>query len=349
MPILHRDYETRSEADLKRVGAHVYAAHATTDVWCCAYAVDDSDVQLRTPGMPAPPEFIEAANNPDWLVVAHNARFERLIEQHVMAPRYGWPIFPLGQQRCTMASALALGLPPGLEKVAQALGLEYQKDAAGARLMKDMSRPREPRPGEDPNGIYWVDDIDKIERLHQYCIRDVETERALYKRIDFLPLAEQAKWEHDAVVNDRGVYVDSELLNAAIRAADKCEAEIQREIGELTAGKVTSISQTKRLIDWMGERGLKVEDVRKPTLERQLLNGGSPEVKRAMELRLAGASAAAKKLRRLQDWRGADGRIRGGLIYHGSATGRWSSWDVQLHNLKKPTGDLSSIISEVLK
>src|SRR5262245_58626134 len=349
MPILHRDYETRSEADLKRVGAHVYAAHATTDVWCCAYAVHDSDVQLRTPGMPAPPEFIEAANNPDWLVVAHNARFERLIEQHVMAPRYGWPIFPLGQQRCTMATALSLALPPGLEKVAKALGLEHQKDAAGARLMKEMSRPRAPRDGEDPNGIYWVNDPEKIERLHQYCIQDVETERALHKRIGFLPPAEQAKWEHDAIVNDRGVYVDGELLGAAIRAADEFEAEIKREISELTAGKVTSISQTKRLIEWLGEHDLDVEDVRKSTLQKELLNGASPAAKRAMELRLAGASAAAKKLRRLQDWRGADGRVRGGLIYHGSATGRWSSWDVQLHNLKKPSGDLSSIISEVLK
>jgi DNA polymerase bacteriophage-type len=349
MPILHFDFETRSAADLKRVGAHVYAAHATTDVRCCAYVVDDGEVQLWTPGMPVPPEFIAAANNSDWIVVAHNARFERLIMQHIMAPRYGWPVIPLAQQRCTMASALSLALPPGLEKVAKALGLEHQKDAAGARLMKEMSRPRDPRDDEDPNGIYWVDDPEKIERLHRYCIQDVEAERALHKRIGFLPPAEQLKWEHDALVNARGVYIDGELLSAALRAADECEAEIKREISELTAGKVTSISQTKRLINWMAEHGLKVEDVRKPTLEKELLNGGSPEVKRAMELRLAGASAAAKKLRKLQDWRGADGRVRGGLIYHGSATGRWSSWDVQLHNLKKPTSDIGAVISEVLK
>jgi DNA polymerase len=216
--------------------------------------------------------------------------------------------------------------------------------------MKEMSRPRDPRDDEDPNGIYWVDDSEKIERLHRYCIQDVEAERALHKRIGFLPPAEQLKWEHDALVNDRGVYVDGELLSAALRAADECEAEIQREIADLTAGKVTSISQTKRLIEWLGEHGLELEDVRKPTLQKELLNGASAAAKRAMELRLAGASAAAKKLRKLQAWRGTDGRVRGGLIYHGSATGRWSSWDVQLHNLKKPgSGDLGAVISEVLK
>jgi len=73
MPILHRDYETRSVADLKRVGAHVYAALATTDVWCCAYAVDDGDVQLWTPGMPVPVEFIEAAR----ITTRLNARLRR--------------------------------------------------------------------------------------------------------------------------------------------------------------------------------------------------------------------------------------------------------------------------------
>jgi DNA polymerase len=63
MPILFRDYETRSTLDLKRVGAWKYATHSTTDVWCCAYAVDDGPVQLWVPGNPVPPEFVDAAEN----------------------------------------------------------------------------------------------------------------------------------------------------------------------------------------------------------------------------------------------------------------------------------------------
>ena len=70
--VLHRDIETRSTISLKKVGAHKYATDATTEVVCVAYAVDDQPVQLWLPGDLVPPEFIEAAGNPSWLVCAHN-------------------------------------------------------------------------------------------------------------------------------------------------------------------------------------------------------------------------------------------------------------------------------------
>jgi hypothetical protein len=66
--ILFRDYETRSTLNLAEVGAWKYASHPTTDVWCCAYAVDDGPIKLWIPGDPIPTEFSEAAQNPDWLV-----------------------------------------------------------------------------------------------------------------------------------------------------------------------------------------------------------------------------------------------------------------------------------------
>ena len=68
-----------------------------------AYTVDDDPVQLWTPGDPVPPEFIEAARNPTWTVVAHNDQFEAAIEQFLLAPRFGWPLIPLERHRCTMA------------------------------------------------------------------------------------------------------------------------------------------------------------------------------------------------------------------------------------------------------
>ena len=95
MPILLRDYETRSQLLLKAVGSWKYSTHASTDVWCCAYVVDDGPIELWIPGDPVPPAFIEAATNPDWLVAAFNDSFERLIERHIMVPRYGWPEIPI--------------------------------------------------------------------------------------------------------------------------------------------------------------------------------------------------------------------------------------------------------------
>jgi DNA polymerase bacteriophage-type len=44
MAILLRDYETRSQLLLKAVGAWRYSTHASTDAWCCAFAVDDGPI-----------------------------------------------------------------------------------------------------------------------------------------------------------------------------------------------------------------------------------------------------------------------------------------------------------------
>jgi DNA polymerase len=131
--VLHRDYETRSTLELQNVGSWKYASGDYTDVWCCGYAVDDQPVKLWRPGDPAPPEFMQAAADPSWLLCAHNAPFEIAIEHFIMQRRYGWPKIPLQRQRCTMAAALALALPSKLELVAEALELLHRKDRAGQR------------------------------------------------------------------------------------------------------------------------------------------------------------------------------------------------------------------------
>ena len=79
--------ETRSRCVLKSAGAYRYAADPRTTVLCAAYTVDDDPVKLWTPGDPVPPEFIEAARNATWTVVAHNDQFEAAIEQFLLAPR----------------------------------------------------------------------------------------------------------------------------------------------------------------------------------------------------------------------------------------------------------------------
>jgi DNA polymerase len=183
VPTLFRDFETRSAVDLRRVGAYQYASHPATDCWCCAYAVDDGEIKLWTPGDNVPPEFIQAAHDPDWLVSAFNDQFERVIERHIMAPRYVWPEIPLERHRCSQAAALALALPGSLEGATSALGLEHRKDMAGHRLMLQMARPRKPRADEDPNNTYWHDDLERRTRLYAYCKQDVAAERALHNRI----------------------------------------------------------------------------------------------------------------------------------------------------------------------
>src|SRR5262249_9599162 len=84
--ILHRDYEVRSQAVLRTVGTYKYATDSSTEILCCAYAIDDEPTVLWTPGDPVPAAFMTAATDPAWIVCAHGAHFEDAIERHVLHP-----------------------------------------------------------------------------------------------------------------------------------------------------------------------------------------------------------------------------------------------------------------------
>jgi DNA polymerase len=217
--VLYRDYDTRSRAVLKIVGTHRYAADPSTEILCGGYTIDDEPVRLWTPGDPVPPEFIEAANNPLWVVAAHNDAFEAAVEQHILAPRYRWPLIPINRHRCTMAMALAAGLPARLSAVADALELSNRKDAAGERLMHQISKPRRARKDEDPNLVHWFEDQERRERLFAYCRQDVEVERELYVRLPPLSSAEQSLWALSSKINNRGLYIDRTFAEAARQIA----------------------------------------------------------------------------------------------------------------------------------
>jgi DNA polymerase len=337
MAILLRDYETRSQLLLKAVGSWKYSTHASTDTWCCGYAVDDGPIELWIPGDPVPPAFIEAANNPDWLVAAFGDGFERAIERHIMGPRYGWPEISIERHRCLQASALALALPASLSGVADALQVDQLKDQTGRRNMLAMSRPRKRRAGEDPNKIYWLDDTERRAQLYAYAKQDVATERALYHRIGFLPPAEQAHWILDATINDRGIYLDRKLLDAAIKIAEAARHEIDEELLSLTAGAVSSINQTAKVLAWLTVNGCTIANLQKDTLQKALNQAEiPPAARRAMELRLDGAHAAALKLHTMRNWMSDDDRIRGCFRYHGASPGRFTSLGVQAQNMKRP-------------
>ena len=349
MPILHHDFETRSTLNLKKVGAWRYATCPTTDVWCCAYAVDDGPIELWIPGDPVPQPFTDAANNPDWIVCAFNDQFERLITQHIMVPRHGWPLIPIEHRRCLQASAQAHALPGSLEKASPALGLEERKDHTGHNTMMQMARPRKRRKGEDPNGIYWFDDLDRRLKLYAYCKQDTAVERAIHARIGFLSDEEQKLWVLDATINDRGIHIDRTLLTNARKIAEQEQHEIDIEITQLTGGEITSIDQLPRFPKWFAGQGCALDNNQKETLEQALKRTDlAPRVRRVIELRLAGAHAAAAKHGSMLAWINPDDRARGALRFHGASTGRWTSHGIQLQNMKRPlVEDMGAAIKAV--
>ena len=179
-----------------------------------------------------------------------------------------------------------------------------------------MAQPRKPRADEDPAGIYWHDDPEKLERLYAYCRNDVEVERELFRRLPPLADSEQALWVLDALINQRGFHTDGALLEAASRIAATAGQAAHDELARITDGALTSTDQVTALQTWLGEHGCEVKDVRKPTLKHALTRKAlDPAVRRVIELRLGAAHAAAAKIDTLLAWRNADGRVRGTLRF----------------------------------
>ena len=346
------DVETRSTLDLKDVGGYVYAADKTTEARCVTWALDDDPVQLWTPGQLVPRD-LAAHIRTGGKLVAHNAAFDRLIFREILGPRYGWPVPEIEQWRCSMAMSLALALPGSLEDAGKAMGLEHQKDLVGKRVMLQMAKPRKPRKDEDPNGVYWHEDTAQTERRDSYAKGDIETMRDLYDVLWPLSDEEQQVWFMDQRINDRGFYTDEKLLLAMRKVITAAGIDINSTISRKTGGVVTTVDKVAKLKAWLNTCGLTVKSLDKKTIPLLIADKKTPaEAKAVLELRLAGAQAAVKKVDAFLERRSADGRVRGAFVYHSAGTGRWSSRGAQVHNLKRMTEEdpaaIEAAVSDLL-
>jgi len=108
------DFETKSYADLKKVGAWAYSEDPTTDVICACWGIDDGPIQEWWPVSPTlakPPSDLMCAMVQGHTIEAHNVAFERSIWENVLAPRYGWDLPHHSKWRDLMAVACYLALP----------------------------------------------------------------------------------------------------------------------------------------------------------------------------------------------------------------------------------------------
>ena len=337
---LYLDKETRSPVDLRKHGAFIYWAHPLTDVLLLRYAFDDGPILGWRRGDPCPPavrEHIERGGKiSGWNVFG----FERLGFENVMGPRYGWPVPKLEQYDDTMLTAVAMSLPRALGDAAEALDLPIRKDKEGARLIRKFSIPRKPRKGEDPNGIYWNEPEDHPEdfaHFDSYCGDDVGVERAAKKRLVPLSAVEHAVTVMDARINARGVRIDRRSARAAMAAAEKAKKALDHEMRLTTGGYVAACSQPGKLVEWVAAQGVELNSAAKAEVTELLERDDLPaNVRRALEIRQEAAKTSVAKLKAMLDRAGADGRVRGGFMYHGASTGRWVSTGVNLANLPRP-------------
>lgn len=250
IPELHIDFETRSRVNLIKEGAYNYAVHPSTSLICLSYGFGDDKPTSWNPlsGEPFPQVIIDHIKaGHDRSIHAHNAAFERVIFWYVVCPDYDVPEPPLEMFYCTMAQARARALPGGLDDLGACLGLRTQKDRRGKELIKLLSIPGPP---DLDTGVFNMDP-DLLEEMYRYCDTDVIVERTAAKMTP--PLTDE-EWQDYIVnerINDRGLKVDREFAEAAIKYADAEVYEISVELNRITNGQIDSPRQFARHKEWM--------------------------------------------------------------------------------------------------
>jgi DNA polymerase len=313
------DFETHSQADLKKIGAWNYSLHPTTDVFCMAYTWDDEkDIQLWTPGEARP--YAEGNEQ----LEAHNAFFERSIWENIMVPRYGWPKLRPDQWYCSAAKCAARGLPRSLEMAAKVVKLPLQKDMSGSRLMLKMTKAKE-----------W--EKDDLEKLYEYCRTDVAVERMLSQRLGDLSPQERQIWLLDQEINHRGVALDIPACQNALAIVNAYSSHLTAQIPILTGGAVESVTQRDRTLKWLASKGVSSEKLAKRDVTTLLAMDLEPDVRKVLEIRQQVAKTSTAKFQGMLDRVAPDGRIRDNFRYYGASTGRWAAQGVQLQNLAKPS------------
>jgi len=341
MNTLWLDFETRSRCDLKAKGVYNYARDASTDVLCMSWAFDDEDVQTWLPGQPFP----ERVRDHTGQIRAHNAAFERLIFWYVLQID-----FDLTQFYCTATQARANCAPGSLEDVGRFAGASMRKDHRGGQLVRALCIPR-------PDGTFNTDPALMAE-LVEYCEQDVRAMRAISQTQRQLSADELADYHVNERINDAGVLVDVPLAKAAqVYAAAELE-EIQALVASVTEGAVTSV-RSPRMREWVWDRvGPQAQDVMTVT-KGDVTRRSIDKNVRASLLVLAEenpdevpadvadviqcaddlwASSVAKFSRMAALADDEDHRVRGAFVFAGgAATGRASSYGLQLHNFARKT------------
>lgn len=336
------DFETRSACDLKKCGADVYSEDPSTEVLCLGYADGENKSEIWTPRQGTKPihflgELAESkslGSASSKLLIAHNAPFEIAIWNNVCVPKYGFPPLPAHRFLCTAAMCYAMALPGSLEKASAAVGIEDGKDMVGHRLMLQLSQPKDVK---DDGTIEWWEDEEKSKRLFEYCKRDIEVERELYKRIVKLSDSEYQVWLLDQKINRRGIAVDERAARAALSIVNLEKKRLDEEMRRLTGNEVATCTASAQLTRWLKRQAVEVDSVAKQRLLDLLDEDLPSHVREVIGLRLESAKTSTAKLEMMIQGLGKKGRIRGLTQYHGSSTGRFAGRRIQVQNFPRPS------------
>jgi DNA polymerase len=316
--MLFIDFETKSACDLKKHGVYNYCQDRSTEVLCMSYAFDDEDVQTWTPEQPFP----ERVRNFKGEIRAHNAAFERLIFWYVLGIN-----FELEQFYCTATQARANCLPGSLEDIGRAMSAKMKKDHRGKQLIRQCCVP--------PYNTALLPEL-----IH-YCEQDVRAMREVSLALRQLSDDELLDYHVNERINDKGLLVDVPLCHAAIGYATTELEDIQALVKDITG---IASARSPKLKEWVAERidpelmmvdeKLSLNKATRTALLQMDLPNEVLDVVQCIDDISASSVAKFKRMAELADIE--DGRVRGAFVFNGgSATGRSSSYGVQLQNMSR--------------
>ena len=335
MKKLSCDIETFSDVDLIRCGVYKYADSPNFEMLLFAYAVDDGDVHIIdiAGGEELPEEIIQVIKSDTVVKTAYNAQFERVCLSRYLKLPEGEYLNPQSWY-CTAVQAAELALPLSLADVGSVLGLERQKMTEGKELIKYFCVPCKPtKSNGNRTRNRPCHDINKWETFKKYCMRDVDVERQIADKLKMYPISDE---EHrlyvlDQIINDRGVLVDSELAEQAVKL-NSIQSAVAVEQAYMITGleNPNSVTQLKQ---WLKENGVEIESMSKKAV-KSLADETDGDVSKMLKLRLLMAKTSVKKYEAVIRSVCSDNRVHGMMRFCGAnRTGRWSGNILQPQNL----------------
>lgn len=332
---LHLDIETFSSVDIKKAGVYKYVESIDFEILTIAYAFNDEPIKIvqLALGEDMPKELLNAFNDEQVLLHAHNATFERLAFKAV-----GYDI-PIARWRCTMIKAAYCGLPLSLEQLSKVLALgDSGKLSKGKALIRYFCMPIKPTKS---NGgrlrNFPSDNPAKWDEFTQYNINDVEAERKVYTLLSKykLPESEILAYQLDQRINDRGVLIDLNFVNNVLKINNEYEELILSELKRIT--QLENPNSAAQLKDWISKATKKeVSTLAKDELPKLITETTPQAVKDVIELRQKASKTSVRKYDAMLNAVGDDGRARGLFQFYGAnRTGRWAGRLIQLQNLPR--------------
>lgn len=335
------DIETRSRLDLADVGVYKYAENCEIILfsYCIDFAADSyKDIKCvdLLHGGKIPDVVVQMLTDKSVVKHAYNAQFER-----VVLSEYLHEYLEPEQWFDTMLLANYLALPSSLKEISEFLFpnlKDHWKDSRGRKQLAMFSKPKYIEPD-----LTNPKDLENWKEFKCYNQQDVITEMRVYKALstflDDFPDSERRFWYDDQKINDRGVRIDRDLVNAVIRIMDELSYRENQEFQKLTGG--LKPTQNKAFAKWLSEEtGVLCNSVSKENLAMWYSSVPLvPEkVDRAIKLKKLMSKTSLAKYKKMRDCVCEDGRARGLFKFYGaSRTGRFSGALVQLQNLKRNT------------